>query len=101
MRNYKKGVQRIHGSKKDYQSEKDTILCLLQAGETVFPTIYRDLANHFLKVNKLPLPIPSKVENVMHEFKHHKLKDSSGHIVKNKKQAIAIALSEARKAYKK
>lgn len=101
MRNYKKGTKRIHGYKKDYRSDKDTIPALLQAGETVFPRVYADLANHFLKVNKLPLPIPSKVEKVMHEFKHNKLKDSSGHIVKNKKQAVAIALSEARKAYKK
>jgi hypothetical protein len=101
MRNYKRGTRKIHGTKADYQSERDTIPAVLQAGETVFPRVYSDLANHFLKVNRLPLPIPSKVEKVMHEFKHRKLKDSSGHIVHNKKQAIAIALDEARKAYKK
>jgi len=39
-----------------------------------------------------------KVEKVMHEFKRGKLKSGrSGKIVKNRKQAIAIGLSEARK----
>lgn len=40
----------------------------------------------------------SKIEKVMHEFKKHELKSSSGKKVKNKKQALAIALSEARRA---
>jgi ribosomal protein L21E len=39
----------------------------------------------------------SKVHKVMHEFKHHQLHSGkSGKIVKKRKQAIAIALSEAR-----
>jgi len=38
----------------------------------------------------------SKVEKVMHEFKEGKLKSGSGGKVKNRKQAIAIGLSEAR-----
>ena len=37
-----------------------------------------------------------KVEKVMREFKGGKLKSSSGQKVTNQKQAIAIALSEAR-----
>lgn len=42
----------------------------------------------------------SKVEKVMHEFKEEKLHSGSkkGPIVSNPKQAIAIALSEARKS---
>ena len=42
----------------------------------------------------------AKVEKVMHEFKEGKLHSGSkkGPEVKNPKQAIAIALSEARKA---
>ncbi len=42
----------------------------------------------------------TKVEKVMHEFKEGKLKSGSkkGPEVTNPKQAIAIALSEARKA---
>ncbi len=36
-----------------------------------------------------------KVSKVMHEFKEGDLKSSSGQKVKNPKQAIAIALSEA------
>lgn len=42
----------------------------------------------------------SKVEKVMHEYKEGALHSGSkkGPEVKNKKQAIAIALSEARKA---
>jgi hypothetical protein len=41
-----------------------------------------------------------KVEKVMHEFKTGKLHSGSkkGPVVSNKKQAVAIALSEARKA---
>lgn len=42
----------------------------------------------------------AKIEKVMHEFKEKDLHSSSkkGPLVKNKGQAIAIALSEARKA---
>ena len=42
-------------------------------------------------MNKEKIPI------VMSEFKHHTLKTSSGKPVTKRKQAIAIALSEARK----
>ena len=38
---------------------------------------------------------PAKVEKVMHEFKTGALKSSSGQKVTNRKQAVAIALSEA------
>ena len=39
-----------------------------------------------------------KVETVMGEFKRGDLKSSSGHFVKNPKEARAIALSEGRSA---
>jgi hypothetical protein len=41
-----------------------------------------------------------KIGKVMREFKEHKLHSGSkkGPVVKNRKQAIAISLSEARKA---
>lgn len=39
-----------------------------------------------------------KISKVMDEFKHHELKSGSGEKVHNKKQAVAIALSEARKS---
>ena len=39
-----------------------------------------------------------KVEKAMHERKHGTLKSGSGKKVTSKKQAIAIGLSEARKA---
>lgn len=40
-----------------------------------------------------------KVEKVMHEYKHGELKSGrSGQKVKSRKQAIAIGLSEARRA---
>ncbi len=46
------------------------------------------------------MPKPSEpqkrtVERVMHEFKHGDLESGSGRKVKSRKQAIAIALSEA------
>lgn len=39
----------------------------------------------------------NKVGKVMHKFKEHELYSHSGDMVKNKAQAIAIALSEQRK----
>ncbi|PYF77430.1 DUF6496 domain-containing protein [Pedobacter nutrimenti] len=39
-----------------------------------------------------------KVEKTMHQMKEGKLKSGSGQKVTSKKQAIAIGLSEARKA---
>lgn len=39
-----------------------------------------------------------KVGKVMEEFKEGKLKSSSGEQVKNRKQAVAIGISEAREA---
>lgn len=41
-----------------------------------------------------------KVQKVMHEYKYGTLKSSSGDKVVNRKQAVAIALSEARQASK-
>ena len=40
----------------------------------------------------------AKIEKVMHEHKEGKLKSSSGKKVTSRKQAVAIALSEARKS---
>lgn len=39
-----------------------------------------------------------KTEKVMHEYKHGELKSGSGKKVKNRKQAVAIALNEARQS---
>jgi len=39
-----------------------------------------------------------KVETAMHEIKEGKLKSGSGQTVRSREQAIAIGLSEARKA---
>ena len=39
-----------------------------------------------------------KIHKVMEEYKESKLKSSSGQKVTNRKQAVAIALSEARQA---
>ena len=41
-----------------------------------------------------------KVKKVMGEFKSGVLKSGSGQVVKERKQALAIALSEERKAHK-
>ena len=43
--------------------------------------------------------VKNKMQETMHEFKHHDLKSGrSGKEVKNPKQAIAIGLSEARRS---
>lgn len=44
-----------------------------------------------------------KIRKVMHEYKEHELHSGSkkGPVVKNRKQALAIALSEKRRAAKK
>jgi len=39
----------------------------------------------------------NKIEKVMHEYKTGTLKSSSGKKVKSRRQAIAIALSEAKR----
>jgi len=51
-------------------------------------------------VKKLPKKSKTKVEKVMHEMKEGVLHSGSkkGPLVTNRKQAIAIALSEARKS---
>ena len=46
-------------------------------------------------------PQKKTVKRVMHEYKHGELKTSRGKKVKSRKQAIAIGLSEARRAGKK
>lgn len=40
----------------------------------------------------------NKIEKVMHEYKEGTLKSGSGGKVKSRKQAVAVALSEARKS---
>ncbi|HEY6988589.1 MAG TPA: DUF6496 domain-containing protein [Bryobacteraceae bacterium] len=43
--------------------------------------------------------VKKKMKRTMHEYKHHQLKSGrSGKKVKSRKQAIAIGLSEARRA---
>jgi hypothetical protein len=44
------------------------------------------------------MPGERKIHKVMKEFKEGQLKSSSGRKVKSRKQAVAIALSEARGA---
>lgn len=52
------------------------------------------------KSSKIPAK-STKVEKVMHEFKAGSLKSSSGDKVTSRKQAVAIAMSEARRSGKK
>lgn len=47
---------------------------------------------------KKPSAAQRKVHKVMSEFKRGTLKSSSGQKVKNRKMAVAIGLSEARRA---
>jgi len=54
-----------------------------------------------LKTPKTEKEKQNKVEKVMKEFKEGALKSSSGDKVESRKQAVAIALSEAGKSKKK
>jgi hypothetical protein len=47
---------------------------------------------------KTPTKGRSKVKKVMHEYKEGTLKSGSGKKVASRKQAVAVALSEARKS---
>jgi hypothetical protein len=49
-------------------------------------------------MNKFGPKAQEKVEKAMHELKEGDLKSSSGKKVTSKQQAVAIGLSEARKA---
>jgi hypothetical protein len=48
----------------------------------------------------MPTKKQKKVKKVMSEYRRGKLKSSSGRKVTNRKQAVAIALSEARRKRK-
>lgn len=48
-------------------------------------------------MNKFGTKAGEKVEEAMHEMKEGKLKTGTGKKVTNRKQAVAIGLSEARK----
>lgn len=57
----------------------------------------------YMKMIKSPTPkpgVPDKIEKSLHEFKEGTLHSGSksGPVVKNRKQAVAIALSQQRKA---
>jgi Family of unknown function (DUF6496) len=47
---------------------------------------------------KTPTKGKGKVKKVMHEYKEGTLKSGSGKKVSNRKQAVAVALSEARQS---
>ena len=49
-------------------------------------------------MNKYSQKAHDKIEEVMLEFKHGEVKSGKGGIVKNRDQAIAIGISEAREA---
>lgn len=51
--------------------------------------------------NKYSSAALKKIGMVMHEFKEGTLKSSSGETVTDRKQAVAIGISEAREAYLK
>jgi hypothetical protein len=55
------------------------------------------------RVVKKAAKAKDKIQKVMHEFKEHELHSGSkkGPVVRNPKQAIAIALSESRKMKKR
>lgn len=50
---------------------------------------------------KKPTKSQKKIAKVMHEWKSGKLKSGSGKKITSQKQAVAVALSEARRAKKK
>lgn len=73
---------------------------------TLRNAVHRAQGGHSLRHAKTPAehhsapPVKAKVEKVMGEYKAGKLKSSSGSKVSARKQAVAIALSEGRRAAK-
>jgi len=99
----------------------DIVPAILEPSEVVLPVPTVDKLNRFLiggshkmkpklkeelrdLVEKVPVPIPfkvggqvqNKIKKVLEEFEQGKLYSSSGKKVTNRKQALAIALSEQR-----
>lgn len=64
--------------------------------------VQRGVTNHIHKIGHGKSVKKGKFAKVMHEFKEHHLHSGSknGPIVTNRKQSIAIALSESRRAKK-
>lgn len=61
--------------------------------------IRNKFCGNFVKLNKMAKyskKAQEKIEETMHEFKEGKLKSSSGKKVTDKKQAVAIGISEAK-----
>jgi hypothetical protein len=86
--------------KAEYKEEKSK-------NKTALDKVSEKIKKHIKDNVKFVTPSPKfkkggKVEKVMHEFKSGKLHSGSkkGPVVKSRKQAIAIALSEAKKAKK-
>jgi len=88
-------------------------MCLIEEVQSTISGIYRRYPKDIIfkailslnnpRRNKMKKIKTAKLEKVMKEFKEGKLHSGSkeGPKVKNKKQAIAIALSEAKKTVKK
>lgn len=99
----------------------DVVPAILEPSEVVLPVPTVDKLNKFLTsknknmstglkkhllnlVEKVPVPIPfktggqvqNKIKKVLEEFEQGKLYSSSGKKVTDRKQALAIALSEQR-----
>ena len=82
----------------------DIVPSLLEPGEAVLPVdLTKKLADilntrvYLHPTDRLKDMKEKKIGKVMREFKQGELKSSSGDKVKDRKQAIAIALSESRK----
>jgi len=92
-------------SKKSWQTERfdpsaeGICQSCRQKGWSEVPESYRQYESREEKMKKSS---SSKVQKVMHEFKAGMLHSGSkkGPVVKSRKQAVAIALSEARKSKK-
>ncbi len=94
------------GSNLKFYINRELLFINMKSSNTKFPMAQNlFFVSCFLKIKNTTIMATKnkkgehKIEKVMHEFKEGELKSGrSGKVVKGRKQAVAIALSEARKA---
>lgn len=96
----KKSMKNLHKLEEKYHHQAERAMKKDEKINERLEKKHKKEEKHKSKNPKKKAPGKSKIQKVMHEFKENKLHSGSkkGPKVKSRKQAVAIALSEARKA---